>query len=178
MAEAGATNLWLNRGVFILFAFVLIVIQLVPLDARPPVWAAPDVLLAMALVWAARRPDYLPVYVIAAVFLITDLLFQRPPGLWAALVVILTENLRKRAREFRSLPLLVEWGSVALGIVMITLANRLILAIVMTPQAPLGLTLSQMVLTILIYPLCVFIAHALFRVGRPGAVDIGRGLRL
>ncbi|PUB16420.1 rod shape-determining protein MreD [Yoonia sediminilitoris] len=179
MAEAPSTRVWFNRLVFVGLAFVLIVVQLVPLDMRPMIWAAPDILLAATLAWVARRPDYLPVIVIAAVFLLTDLLFQRPPGLWAALVVVLTEAIRKRARGIRNMPLLLEWGTIAFGIVAITLANRLVLAVVMTPQPPLGLTLIQMIATILSYPLVVFVAYAIFRVSRPapGQVD-GRGHKL
>lgn len=179
MAEALTASTWGKRIVYIGVAFAIIVIQLVPLDMRPASWAPPDLLLAFTLAWVARRPDYLPVGVIAALFLMTDLLFQRPPGLWAALVVILTETLRRRSREMRNMPLALEWGTIAFGIVAITLANRLVLAVVMTPQAPLGLTLSQMVLTILIYPLIVFVTHFMLGVRRlaPGAVD-GRGQKL
>ncbi|WP_342076883.1 rod shape-determining protein MreD [Yoonia sp. SS1-5] len=179
MADIPNTRIWINRTVFVLIAFVIIVVQLVPLDMRPVIWAWPDVLLAATLAWVARRPDYLPVIVIAIVFLLTDLLFQRPPGLWAALVVLLTEAVRKRARGIRNMPLLLEWGMIAFGIVGITLANRLVLAVVMTPQAPLGLTLIQMIATILSYPLVVAIAHFVFGVTRPapGQVD-GRGQRL
>ena len=108
-----------------------------------------------------------------AVFLLTDLLFQRPPGLWAALVVVLTETLRSRSRGLRNVPLVLEWGTVAFGIVAITLANRLVLAIMLTPQAPLTLTLIQMVMTIMIYPVVVLVAQVLFGLTRPapGQVD-------
>lgn len=179
MAEAPSTRIWFNRAVFVALAFVIIVVQLVPLDMRPVIWASPDILLAATLAWVARRPDYLPVAVIAAVFLLTDLLFQRPPGLWAALVVLLTEAVRKRARGIRNMPLLLEWGTIAFGIVAITLINRLVLAVVMTAQPPLGLTLIQMIATILSYPLVVLVAYAIFGVSRPapGEVD-GRGHRL
>ena len=179
MADTLTASTWGKRIVFVGLAFIIIVMQLVPLDMRPASWAPPDLLLAVTLAWVARRPDYLPVGVIAALFLMTDLLFQRPPGLWAALVVILTETLRRRSREMRGMPLALEWGTIAFGIVAITLANRLVLAVVMTPQAPLGLTLSQMVLTIMIYPIAVFVTHFLLGVRRPapGAVD-GRGQKL
>ncbi|MBE0413598.1 rod shape-determining protein MreD [Yoonia sp.] len=179
MAEAVSASTWAKRLIFLALAFLIIIMQLVPLDMRPPRWAAPDLLLAFTLAWVARRPDCLPVAVVAGIFLLADLLFQRPPGLWAALVVILSETLRRRSREFRNMPLLLEWGTIAFGIVAITLANRVVLAIVMTPQAPLGLTLSQMVLTIAIYPLVVFVNHSLLGVRRlaPGAVD-GKGHRL
>jgi rod shape-determining protein MreD len=67
----------------------------------------------------------------------------------------------------------LEWGTVAFGIVAITLANRLVLAIMLTPQAPLTLTLIQMVMTIMIYPVVVLVAQVLFGLTRPapGQVD-------
>ncbi len=173
MAEVAGPKVWINRAVFLAVAFVLVVVQLVPLDMRPAIWAAPDLLLLVTLVWVARRPNYLPVPVIAAIFLMADLLFGRPPGLWAALVVILTEALRKRERGIRNMPLALEWGTIAFGIAAITVANRLILAIVMTPQPPLGLTLIQMISTILVYPLVALVAHFVFGISRPapGQVD-------
>ncbi len=173
MAETPTTTLWLGRAVFLGIALVLIFSQLVPLNLEPGGWAPPDLLLAVTLAWAARRPDFAPFIVIAALFLLTDLLFQRPPGLWAALVLILTEVLRARAKRIRDIPLLLEWGSVAVGILAITVVNRIVLAIVMMPQAPLGLTLIQMLMTIAVYPVVVIVAHVLFGVSRPapGAVD-------
>lgn len=179
MAELVPAAVWLKRLVFVVAAFCIIVMQLVPLDMRPSRWAPPDILLAFTLAWVVRRPDYLPVTIIAAVFLITDLLFLRPPGLWAALVVILTETLRRRARDLRNVPLALEWGTIAFGIVAITLANRIVLALVVAPQAPLGLTISQMILTIAIYPVVVLTCHFAMGVRRPalGEVD-GRGHKL
>ncbi len=172
MAEFADPATWARRAVFILLACIIAVAQLVPLNLEPATWAAPDLLLAMTCVWVARRPDYVPVYVVAAVFFATDLLFQRPPGLWAALVVLLTEAIRNRHRELRSMAFVAEWAFVTLGLVGITLANRVILAIVMTPQAPLGLTLMQLGGTVVIYPLLVLVALYLFGVAHPAPGDL------
>ncbi|MGJ8623489.1 MAG: rod shape-determining protein MreD [Yoonia sp.] len=179
MAERADTRLWVNRGIFVLLAFAFVVIDLVPRDMRPAAWAGPDMLLAVTLAWVARKPSYLPVLVVAAFFLMTDLLFMRPPGLWAALVVVLTEVIRRQHHEFRTMPFLAEWGTIAVGIIAITLINRIVLALVMLPQAPIGLTLSQMVATILVYPLVLVAAHFIFAVRRtaPGEID-SRGQRL
>ena len=173
MVNSPAARIWIGRAIYIAVAMGIVFIQLLPLDTAPSSWAAPDVLLAVTLVWVARRPEFLPFGVVFAVFLLTDLLFQRPPGLWAALVVILTETVRSRSRGLRNVPLALEWGTVAMGIVAITLGNRLVLAIVMTPQAPLTLTLIQMVLTIAVYPVIVLMAQLLFGLTRPapGQVD-------
>lgn len=179
MADRTDPRIWMNRGVFVLAAFVIVVAQMVPLDMRPVNWSGPDILLAMTLAWVARKPQFAPVAVIAALFLMTDLLLHRPPGLWAALVVILTETIRRQHRDFRNMPALVEWGTIGFGIVAITLLNRLILAIVMVPQAPLGLTLIQMISTIAIYPLVVIIGRFVFGVTRSAPGQVGsRGQKI
>ena len=167
MAETPTMQIWVGRMVFALLACGIIFLYLLPLDTRPDTWPVPDFMLLIAVVWTARRPDFAPVLVIAALFLLSDLLFQRPPGLWAGLVVILTEMLRRRSKQIRNMPLMLEWVFVAVGIVGITLAYRIALAIVVMPQAPLGLTIIQLIMTILIYPVIVGLAHALFGVSRP-----------
>lgn len=173
MAEGADRKTWINRGVFVLLAFVFIVIDLVPRDMRPPVWAAPDLLLAVTLAWVARKPSYLPVLTIAIFFLMTDFWFMRPPGLWAALVVILTEVIRRQNRDFRDMPFLVEWGTIAVGICAITIVNRLVIAVVMLPQAPLGLTLLEMIATIAVYPVVLVVAHFVFGVTRTAPGEVG-----
>ena len=179
MVEAPTTQIWIGRTVFITLAVILIFVRLLPLDTQPDVWATPNWLLAITLVWIARRPDYVPVYVIACIFLLADLIFQRPPGLWAALVVILTEMLRTRTASIRDLPLLLEWATITIGIVAITIINRIVLMVVMSPQAPLGLTLIEMVMTILFFPIVVAIAQFVFGITRPALGEVNsRGHRL
>lgn len=130
-------------------------------------------LLCVTLAWVARRPDFVPAVSVAVVFLLTDLLFQRPPGLFAALVVLATEMLRTRRSDLRNVPFALEWATVAFAIVAITGLDRLILALTMTPRAPLALDMIEMVLTVVIYPLVVLASHVFFRVRRParGEVD-------
>lgn len=137
----------------------------------PRRWAGPDILLLVTLVWAARRPDYLPAFLVAGIFLLADFLFQRPPGLWAALVLIFTEILRSRARNLRVVPFPLEWAGIAAGVIAITLINRFTLMLVLVPQAPLGLTLVQLVLTLAFYPAVVFGAY-LIGVSRPAAGEV------
>ena len=173
MAKTPTAKVWIGRAVYLALAAVIIFIQLLPISTAPVAWAWPDILLAVTLAWVARRPEFLPYGVVFAVFLLVDLLFQRPPGLWAALVLVLTEAVRSRSRGLRNVPLALEWGTVAVGIVAITVANRLVLAIVMTPQAPLALTVIQMVMTIAVYPVVVLVAQLFFGLTRPapGQVD-------
>ena len=143
---------WAGRIAYLLLAFVLIAAPLLPLNTVPRAFAAPDILLAVTAAWAARRPDTLPVLVVAFVFLLADFLFQRPPGLFAALVLLMTEALRRRSLRLRRGSFLGEWIAAGAAIAAVVLAHRVILAALMTPQAPLGLTLIQLILTIAAYP--------------------------
>ena len=188
MASPADSQVWIKRGAFVFIAFVIMVFQLVPQSMEPRVisfgtWhlrmVSPDICLAVTLAWVARRPKYTPVWIIAAIFLMGDLIFQRPPGLWAGIVVILTEQLRKRSREFRSMPFLAEWGSVAIGIIAITIANRFILLLLAVDVAPFGMILLQLILTIAIYPLVVVIMHYVFGITRVTPGETGsRGQRV
>ncbi|SEM76688.1 rod shape-determining protein MreD [Loktanella fryxellensis] len=173
MADNPAARVWTGRAVYLALAAAVIFVQLLPIDTAPARWAAPDLLLALTLAFVVRRPEYVPFGVVIGVFFLTDLLFQRPPGLWAALVLLLTEALRSRSRGLRNVSYALEWGSVAVGIVVVTLANRLALLITMMPQAPLALSLIQMAMTIAVYPLVVAVAHLFFGLDRPapGQVD-------
>ncbi|SFS21621.1 rod shape-determining protein MreD [Yoonia litorea] len=173
MAERIDSQTWMMRAIFVMLAFVLIVVDLVPLDLRPTAWAGPDILLLVTLVWVARRPAVLPVFVVAIVFLMADLLFLRPPGLWAALVVVLTEVIRRQHSEFRNMAFLVEWGTIAGGLVTVTLINRIVLTVTAAPRPPLGLSLIELVATILFYPVVVVLAYYLFGIRRAARGEMG-----
>lgn len=179
MADAPSSQIWSGRAVFVAIAFALIFAQLLPLDTRPTIWAAPNWLLAVTLTWVVRRPDFVPVTSIILVFFFADLLFQRPPGLWTALIVVLTEILRARTSSIRDLPVLLEWGMVAVGIIAVTLINRAILIVVMTPHPPLALTLIEMIMTIVFFPVVLIIGQVVFGIQRPAVGQTNnRGHRL
>lgn len=179
MADTPTSQRWFGRLSYVVIAFVIIFGHLLPMQTVPARIPAPDFLLAFTFAWAVRRPDFVPVLLIATIFLLADLLFQRPPGLLAALVVLATELLRNRSNAMRGLPFPIEWLTVGLVIVAITFATRGVLAILVTPQVPLTLSLMQTSLTVVIYPIVVLISHLAFGVSRPaqGEVDVfGRPL--
>ncbi|MFV2035301.1 MAG: rod shape-determining protein MreD, partial [Halocynthiibacter sp.] len=137
---------------------------------------APDLLVGLAFGWVLRRPEYVPVVLIALVFLAADLLFQRPPGLFAALVIWGSEFLRSRSHFMREFPFLLEWVIVATVIAGVMVANRLIqLAVVLEPPA-LGLTAIQFATTVLAYPLVVLFSWLALGVRHhgPGSADATR----
>ena len=56
---------------------------------------------------------------LAVAFLLTDLLLQRPPGLWAVLALIGVENLKSRGRHLRDASFAAEWLTVAVILTMV-----------------------------------------------------------
>lgn len=166
-------SLWWMRSVYALLALGLLFWNLLPLSTLPKSWAGPDLLVALTFAWALRRPDFVPVLLVAVVMLLSDLLLHRPPGLMAFLVVLGAEQLKTRAIGFRDASFAGEWAAVGFVVIAVFMVNRVTLAVLMVDQAPLGLILIQMVATIAIYPVVVLISHLFLGVRKlaPGDDD-------
>lgn len=167
------SSLWWMRGLFVVLALIILFWNLLPLSTLPATWAGPDLLVALTFAWALRRPEFVPVVLIALVMFLADLLLQRPPGLMAFLVVLGAEQLKARAVGLRDASFAGEWAAASLVVIAVFMLNRVTLAILMVDQAPLGLTLTQMVATIVIYPVVVLFSHLVLGVRRlaPGDDD-------
>lgn len=178
MKELSPIRLWMKRAGFVLLVVVVLFFHLLPLETTPRQWAAPDLILGFACAWSLRRPEYVPALSLAIMFLLTDLLFQRPPGLWASLALVGCEYLKGMGRSLRDSTFPKEWLSVGIVIIAITAANRLILAMTLIDTPQLGLTLFELGMTLLFYPLVVLITHSFMGVRRsaPGEMD-GLGQR-
>lgn len=157
MAE-GRARLWWYRFLFVVFAVVVFAIRLLPLDPGPGQWPGPDLLLLIALAWTIMRPALMPVWLVAIVFLAADFLLMRPPGLWSALAVLGCEFLRSRRPLLRNVPFLVEWVSVVGVVTAMFVLQVLVLSIFSVPQPAFGLTVMQLLLTGLAYPVVVVLA--------------------
>ncbi|PVA09309.1 rod shape-determining protein MreD [Pelagivirga sediminicola] len=177
MADRSRLHIWAMRAVFAALCLMVIFWRILPLSTVPRGWAGPDLITALSFAWVLRRPAYAPALLIALLVLLADLMFQRPPGLWAALVVLGCEALKARAPGLRDRGFGAEWITVAVMIGAIVIGYRLTLAVLMVPQAPLALSLMQMAMTALCYPLVV-LASAMItgvRKARPGeSVSGGR----
>ncbi len=161
MAER-AGKLWFYRSLFAGLAAVVAFVQLLPLSPGPGGVPGPDVMLLIALSWVVMRPDFAPVLLIAAIFLLMDFLLMRPPGLWTALVVLVTEFLRARHYQLRATSFLVEWLLIAALIAALMISYTLILSVFAVERPAFGLTLIRMIFTILTYPLVVVLAGRAF----------------
>ena len=179
MAEGVATNVWTYRAIFAGIAILSLFLRILPLSTLPSVWPGPDVLACLACAWVLRRPDFVPALLIVAVFFIEDIITLRPPGLWSLIMLLGTEFLRGREPFTRELPFPLEWAMVAGMFLIMMVANRMVLALVVSPQSDFGYSFLQSVLTISTYPVIVVLSQLLFGVRKSatGEVD-SRGRRL
>ena len=143
------------------------------------IFIGPDLLIAFAFAWSLRRPEYVPSLLLALIFLLADLLLQRPPGLWAMLALLASENLKGRSRSLRDATFGAEWIAVAILLAGILIINRIVLSLLLVPAPQLQLSLLELGVTILVYPAVVFITRTAMGVRRaaPGELDTlgGRG---
>lgn len=152
MAESSGAKPWAMRAAFVGMAFLILYWQFLPFSTAPRNWAGPDLILVLVTVWVLRRPDYTTVSLVGGVMLIADFLLARPPGLMAAITVLVTENLRKRAMTGAEMPLSVEWLIAAAGMSAIVIANRILTSVFLLDQTSLGLSLIQLLASIFVYP--------------------------
>ncbi len=172
MADNSPSYVLLYRAAFALLCILILFAHLLPLDTLPRSWGSPDLMMAMCFAWAVRRPDFVPVVLVAAVFLLADVLLLRGPGFWAALVVIASEYLRAHAVSLRDVPFPFEFATVAGAMAICFVVYRIGLSILFVEQAQLSIFLTQALSTILIYPIVVAVSHFVLGVRKTSASDV------
>ena len=173
MNENTNTRIW---GMWLTFALIVCIVlffHLLPLDTSAQRWVGPDLVIAFAFAWALRRPEFVPAPMLAGLFLLVDLLLFRPPGLWAAFALLACESLKSRARSLRDGSFLSEWLTVCILMAFVALGYRLVLMLTLVDLPPLGLSLLELVMTMLFYPATVVVTHGLLGVRKavPGELD-------
>ena len=161
-----ATQRWLFGTTFAVLFIVLMLIHLVPLSIAAGRVPGPDLLVALTMAWVLRRPDFVPTPVVAVLFLMADMLFMRPIGLWTALIVLAVEFLRVREHSTREQTFLAEWAMVSGVLLTITLVDRIVLTVLFVEQVSFGLVLFQFLATALSYPLVVLGSRWVFGINK------------
>lgn len=172
-------DLWFHRLIFLAVVFVLLLVRLLPLDTTAGHVPGPDLLICLIFAWMVRRPEYLPAPMIAAVVLVEDLALMRPPGLWAALVLLGAEFIRARSALTRELSFGVEWLLVAGVMLGIFAANRVLMGLAFLDQPAMGMALAQILWSMLAYPAVVAFSRYGLDLHKPATGEIdARGRRL
>ena len=173
MTEYTATRIWGMRLTFALIICLVLFFHLLPLETSPQRLAGPDLIIAFAFAWSLRRPEFVPAPMLAGLFLLVDLLLLRPPGLWSALALLACENLKSRARGLRDGSFLNEWLTVCALMAIVAIAYRVVLMITLVNLPPFGLSLFELVMTMLFYPAAVVVTHGILGVRKavPGELE-------
>lgn len=195
MPELSPLRLWSMRAAYLGLSLFIILCHLMPLELAPrgwvwedgdtlpgigaqPVyrtgWAAPDFLLALTFAWSLRRPEYVPPLAIAAVFLLSDFLFLKPPGLGAALVVSAALILQARSRGLRDQTFALEWFTMAITVIGLALATRMVAALFLLPQPGVELVAMQVIGTVLVYPVVVLLSFLVLQLRKSAPGDVER----
>lgn len=164
MVDPRTVRRWAHRAGFLIIVGVSIFLYILPLSSGTGHWPGPDIILAVSFAWVLRRPDFLPVWLAAPVFLMSDVIFMRPPGLWAAISIVGLEFLRRREPTSRDMPFLVEWAMVGGVLVAMAVLFRATLAIFMIDLTSLGLVLLEQLSTLAAYPLVVLLSSKVLSV--------------
>lgn len=172
--DSGALQIWGMRVLFILLTLLVLFFHLLPLNPAPSQWAGPDVLVAMVFAWAVRRPEYVPILLVAGVMLLADMMLQRPPGLWSVLVVCAVEWLKSRERRQRETTFVLEWLTFAGTLIVITILYRTVMMVLILAPGTITLSFVQVLMTIVIYPAVVGVSFFLFGVRRAAPGDMDR----
>ncbi|WP_299946884.1 rod shape-determining protein MreD [uncultured Ruegeria sp.] len=171
--DRSTSYLWAKRGLYVALSVLVMFLHLLPLDTKPDRLPFPDILVALTYAWVLRRPEYVPILMIAIIMFTADLLLQRPPGLLAALVVLGAAYLHSTSAGMKDAGFVGEWTTVGAVITAVFVLNRLILGILSVQQATLGPVVVQVVLTIAIYPVMVLLSQSAFGVRRKSVADSG-----
>lgn len=171
MVDPRKVHLWLHRGGFVVICAAALFFSLLPLSAGIGHWPGPDLMLGFAIAWVLRRPEYVPVALVALVLLVADFIYMRPPGLYAVLCVLTIEFLRRREPQSRDMPFLLEWAMVAVVMFGLAIGYRLMLGLFMVDQASLGLVILQQISTLLAYPVVVLFSTQALRITKISASE-------
>lgn len=164
MIDTYGTGVWIGRAVYLSVAAILLFLALLPLRFVPSFIPSPDFLACLTLAVALRRPEIVPFWLIAAVFLLGDLLLHRAPGLWTAVMVLTAEWVRGQEYRFRELAFPFEWAFFAGVLFLAILADRVILGAMLVPQPGFGAITLHYLVTVLAYPVVVFFCYVFLRI--------------
>ena len=142
---------------FLMISFVLIFFRLLPLSHLPTDWALPDLLLCITLAWCLRFPASAPIILLGFLFLIQDILFQRPPGLFAASAFVLCEWCKRQSSQALEFPFSLEWLTATTAMLMIFFLTQVVSMLSLISTPPLHLGLRETCVTIMAYPFVVLL---------------------
>jgi rod shape-determining protein MreD len=167
-------NVWTYRALLVALVAFVIFVGLLPLGQTFAFIPTPDLIMCLLFAWVIRRPDYVPMVLVAVVGFFADALLMHPLGLWTLIFLVATEYLRRSIVHTEVLSLGDELLQVATVMAASFFAYGLTLALLMADRPPITAQALHMVVTFVFYLPVVGLTQGVFGVRRlqPGEVDI------
>ena len=144
---------------FTVIVFILIFIKVLPINTVPQEWTAPDLLLCVTLVWCLRKPTGAPIILLAVLFLLQDIICQRPIGLFAAVATLICEWAKRQALRAEEFPFLLEWVTAAFAMLAMFILIQSIASLSLIAKPSIWIFTKEMIFTIMAYPLVTFLCR-------------------
>lgn len=161
---------------FAALSVAVIFYPLLPLQFQAGQIAQPDLLFALASAWAVRRPETMPLLLLAPVLLLSDFVLGRPVGLWALLSLLAIEALAAQRGAAEPRPFVLEWASFAMVLGIALLVEGLVLRMALVARPPFSTTVEVFIITAFAYPVVAFVLRTVFYVRAPKPVERSRRL--
>lgn len=174
MAEPRASGVWKLRLTFVGVVMALLFVRLLPLQTIPSTISGPDIIMAVIFYLSLQRPDAVPSVLIGAIILIEDMFLQRPPGLMAALIILASAWLKLTAAQTQDRNWLKDWWMSALAMIATIVVMRIVLTLALVPRPPALLHYTQLISTILVFPIVAFVAYYVLQIRPETALDRDR----
>ncbi|HCQ66093.1 MAG TPA: rod shape-determining protein MreD [Rhodobacteraceae bacterium] len=152
MISPATLHRWAYALLFAAIAALVVFLRILPTGGSAGGWPPPDFIVLAGFAWVVQRPDFVPVLLFAALLVVTELLFLRPPGVASGLAVIGLEAIRARAGLLRERGFLSEWITVGVILALMLLAERILLAVFFVDQPGFALVALGYFVNILAYP--------------------------
>ncbi len=151
------------RCTFLVIAVLLIMLPTLPIQTAFNHIFIPDLLLIMTFTWVMQRPDVIGPITITAVFLFADFILQRPPGLWAVIVLFAATFLGMRAARFKEVFFIYEWATVSVIVVFCYLSQYIVMRFTFLVLHDLKLLINTGLTTIFFYPVSTWLFRPMLK---------------
>ena len=155
-------GVWAQRLIISILLIVLATSGPLPHLQLPDPIMPPDFAFCIVAAWIIRRPDSVPLQIVAAAALLEEILLLLPLGLWSSAAVISAMFLRERVHGIQRSTFLFEWFLVSVTFLFAVFACGLLQLVLFIPPVPFQLILAEAVATAMAYPVVVVILNMIF----------------
>ncbi len=159
--------LWFYRLLFAAFALLAIAIPLLPLGFLASRLAMPDLFFALTIAWVVRSPKTAPLVLVALLAILADAVLSRPVGLWALLILILSELTRMNDRLIRDTGFIAEWLYFGAILTIMVILQNTVLFLTFAGAYPFNRLVQIVMLSMFWYPFIAGFLHYILRVRGP-----------